>query len=217
MADITTNLIHHWKFDEASTPWTDSVGGIEASDAFVLGGAPAPVGTGVDFNGSTELDLDSSFAFSLSADFTFAAWLSLDVLGTYGIIGLDADGNNFWQVDEAFIRLRLDSLSSVLTYDAPFLVDTWHHIAVTRISDLCTVYVDGVAQADTKTNNRAVTVDRIGGYGSGTAQFNGLMDELRIYSRGLSGGEMAALAAFPGGSQPSQSLVNQIPFNPFGF
>ena len=219
MADITTNLIHYWTFDEASSPWTDSIGGIVATqNTAVTGNIPAPIGTGIDFDGSNDLDLDSSISFAIAADFTYAAWLNLDVLGTYVVIAADANADNYWQVSETFVRMRLNALSSAMTLDVSLVADRFYHVAVTRISDLLITYIDGVAQSDTEVNtNAVVAMDKIGSHNSGAADFNGFMDELRIYSRGLSAVEVAALAAFPAGSKRPQSLANQTPFNPFGF
>ena len=219
MADITSNLVHRWKFDEASSPWTDSVGGIVASeDPSITGDIAARVGTCIDFDGSNDLDLDSSFAFALNEDFTFAAWLNMDVLGVYAVMGLDANADNYWLLTTSSVQIRLNALTATMTLSPVLDADRFYHVAVTRTGgDEITVYIDGVAQVDTETNNRAVTIDKIGSTNSGSTQFNGFMDELRIYRRGLSAVEVAYLADYTGDHRYLQSSVNPITFNDFGF
>lgn len=77
----------------------------------------------------------------------------------------------------------------------------WHHVmfVVDDTNDVNTLYIDGVAVAS-ETNTSPVywtgaATTYLGQHPAGFAYLNGLMDDVRIYTRALSGDEVAALAA----------------------
>ena len=97
----------------------------------------------------------------------------------------------------------------------------WHHVVMAMGSDFNAVYVDGVQLAvqyftgAATTGNTAwagTTQFRIGHeYASPEKYFTGAMDDLRIYKRGLSAGEVQALFAespAPAGNQQADCLFN---------
>lgn len=91
----------------------------------------------------------------------------------------------------------------------------WHHLAIVfKMGVNVTAVVDGVETgtvaiaAANANNNGSLTFGRMG---SGTAYYNGLADDVQIYSRALSAAEIAGIAD---GSSPSVSeLVGQWGFD----
>ncbi|MBK8149448.1 MAG: hypothetical protein IPK58_14900 [Acidobacteria bacterium] len=71
----------------------------------------------------------------------------------------------------------------------------WHHIALTRIGTTLTLYIDGVAvgyETSSETFNLSSTTSYIGS-GPGSAMWDGLVDELGIFGRGLEQAEIRAI------------------------
>ncbi len=80
---------------------------------------------------------------------------------------------------------------------------SWHHIAATRTKAVggdINIYVDGVLEASHEVEDihedRTLTIlghSFIGDDPGATEQVNGTLDDIRVYNRALSGGEIAAL------------------------
>ncbi|MBS1793246.1 MAG: carboxypeptidase regulatory-like domain-containing protein [Acidobacteria bacterium] len=71
----------------------------------------------------------------------------------------------------------------------------WHHIALTRNGTILILYVDGVAAgsaAYSEPINLSSVSNYIGG-GNGSAMWDGLLDEVEIFNRGLSPTEIQAI------------------------
>lgn len=86
---------------------------------------------------------------------------------------------------------------------APLPVGEWCHVAVTLIGNTATLYVGGVAVASNAAmtinpSDFAPSINYIGkSQTSADPLFNGLIDDFRIYNRGLSALEIQALANSP--------------------
>ncbi|MHC4716361.1 MAG: LamG-like jellyroll fold domain-containing protein, partial [Planctomycetota bacterium] len=98
----------------------------------------------------------------------------------------------------------------------------WHHVAAVlpdspnpNVTDVL-LYVDGAPDPITASLdepiNTAVGEDVRVGVGHGGYQFNGRMDEVRIYNTALSASEIAALASVPA-TPPASGLVAHWDFN----
>jgi hypothetical protein len=85
---------------------------------------------------------------------------------------------------------------SAVASNAALPTGTWVHVAVTRTNAALKTYVDRILQATYSPalpimTNGAVLIGR-GDYG----YFSGAIDEVRIYSRELSGQEIQAIAKY---------------------
>ncbi len=104
---------------------------------------------------------------------------------------------------------------------APLKLDRWHHLAMTYDGATLVVYLDGAA-----VGSKAVGRPRspgsgplvIGGRPDGfaTGFFRGAVDEVRLYRRALSAGEIAARAKAPADAPPGNDLVLRIAFDDAG-
>ena len=72
----------------------------------------------------------------------------------------------------------------------------WYHIALSRVGSILTLYIDGVPVGSAEysgTINLASPNSFIGGGPSGFGNWNGEIDEIEIFNRGLAGGEIQAI------------------------
>ncbi len=100
--------------------------------------------------------------------------------------------------------LGLSATGSTVVADS-----TWHHVAgvLDRGSNTMALFVDGASEATTSIAGFAEVNDggsplEIGrvfaqGWGSPSSYFTGMMDDVRIYDRALSGVEVEQLTAVP--------------------
>jgi hypothetical protein len=171
--------------------------------------ASGPFGNAFTFDGvgdfidiGDELDLGTS-------DFTLSAW-------TKGDPAMDPWGRIF---DKGFASgYALGKRSFTNTIGSEFLAsgsqgngfgttsdlidNTWHHVAVTKSGTTLTIYADGDAENSETVSGATQTssLPLLIGFNPGEGiqgYWKGLLDELRIYDRALSPGEIAALAVNP--------------------
>lgn len=86
----------------------------------------------------------------------------------------------------------------------PLAVGRWTHVAVTSVSQLTTVYVDGVLQAAgylplSTSMGSSFVIGRLPLSSGQLSRLQGAIDEVAVYDRALSAAEIAALAAAPQG------------------
>lgn len=154
------------------------------------------IGYGVDLDGgglpnADRINVPHSADFAFAADFTLEAWVNPDntdydgrVLYHYDTTSTDgyyltqnSTGDGEWQ----FVWF-VGGTAKICSSDvAPS--GSWQHIAGSRVSDVGTLYVNGVAQADTETLTGAIDSEESLYFG---ADLNinwgiaGLIDEIRI-------------------------------------
>ena len=206
--DIDASLLGHYTF-EAAAPGDDS-SPAGTADATLLGNA-AIVG---DPTHGDVLLLDGDFdhasiagIFGGPANLTLAAWVNL--------ASTDTNGAQVIQISNR-AGLRLDSPTGQMVgyfyngsaYDSVYFGITlagsgWRHVALTfnDTANLATLYIDGAAVTSKTITNSinysgASNFTRIGGLGATAGyDFNGKIDEARIYNRALTATEIATLAA----------------------
>jgi len=161
------------------------------------------------------LDGDSDYVeiasdFSQPTDVTLAAWINLsssdaagaDIISIGNAVAIRADtpatGTHAFMYDGSTFNIVSSNVS---------LADgQWHHVAFTfdDAANSQTLYIDGVAAANGNFTesidyaNTGFSNSRIGAHandGSTVFDFNGMIDEARIYNRALSEAEIAALSA----------------------
>lgn len=210
--------IAYWKFDESSgTTASDTSGNNDG--AYV--GSP-PTSTDVPNAGFT-FDNPSSRQFSGSQHVDFAdidhnafpdgtmslmAWIKWQSTSTEPTIIARADvgGNgNWWKlgIDNSSnkILFRLNAGGSDSTYTAGSVsMDTWYHVAATYNGSRMCIYQDGEGQGCTNKSGALrsdsgadVWVADIPS-SANTNNFDGLVDDVRIYTEPLSQGQLEVIA-----------------------
>ena len=234
-AVISNGLVGYWTFDGATTTWSSATAGItgDLSGNFNTGTltnmnrATSPVvgkiGQGLKFDGANDYVQVASFMSGLTT-FSVSVWVKTTQSSTPtndydspAIFGTNQGGGtsqdfmllnrtgNFYWFDE--FGAGENSFASGVTISD----NRWHHIIAVRSTTSLTFYIDGVSVGTDTTGSSGVRNDWEGiGYApftaGGTSQFfNGSIDDVRIYNRALSAGEVAQLY------QQGAAKVNKSP------
>lgn len=216
----SSGLSGYWKLDETTGPSADSsgngIGGTWANGPTPFApGAPAIDFTNpgcLSFNGVNQyvnLGNPSSFPSGTSAR-TICGWAKSNTTAagyrwvlTYGTPA----------TDQAMIlgmngtTLYGGGYSDDLTV-AGFWDMNWHHVALTYDGTTARLYADGTERVSAaKTWNLVQGAAYIGRQVNGAGEYwNGLIDDVRVYSRALTAAEIAALAAGSGGPATPTNL-----------
>ncbi len=199
MADITSNLVWHLKCDEeaGATSMLDSASGNNPNLIIgppIFGGA-GKFGNAIDCDGATVAYAKAPNLITLSADFTIAFWMNTSDLTTKQYpIGQHADALQGVELFNSAISMRFNSqfATSIMSIAGKVIVDTWAHIAITRISGAIKGYV-GAIQEGTASSAITVVLDKLGTFGGTFTPYSGLLDDVRIYDRGMAPDDLTAL------------------------
>ena len=218
--DISTDLVSHHTFD---TDATDSVGsndGTLAGDASIdTINATNQVGAGnLSLDGTGDyVDLSTHVsAYAGLTEGTIAAWVRLSASGENTIFGLSDDGDVSsllkFSIDAGQLKWTNlnDAGDNVVAFStATINDDLWHHVAVTVDATGNKLYIDGVQASVSYSSGAAtnsqfandITVTDEASIGRSVqnntvqAEFNGQIDDHRVYSRSLSSTDIAELYA----------------------
>lgn len=238
---LLTSLVSYWKFDESSGNAADSYGVNTLTN-----NNTATYTTGIINNG-TDLEASSSQSFSI-AD---ASQVGLDLTGSFSASfwinpetisgGANAVFSKFNQVGStgaynlstytSGVDFRLFSSGSLTSkqWAYTFLTGTWYHLCIiyTASSGSALLYINGVSQGvvtglPNSIDNSSVPF-AIGGYSAGGGGFfDGIIDEVAIWSRELVSNEVTLLYSsgsgrafstfgydlFSDGTRPTASITN---------
>jgi hypothetical protein len=210
----TDGLLAHWTFDDgAGTRATDASGNgyhgtlinMESS-SWVAG----HLGTALDFDGINELvSAGSPSGLDDLAVFTVTAWIN-----PYAIVSTrwntvlsklaNGAGKAFGVRGQDRLALRLDRTSAaVIVQSVDYTIDTgtWQFVAATVDGEAVHLYKDGaeVTYAVRRPGSGEFVSEaagnlRIGARSASAGQFNGKIDDVRLYNRVLSLAELQCLA-----------------------
>ena len=154
----------------------------------------------LDGIGYAEVADDADLDFGTGA-FTMECWVKADFENTgsqFNIIFIL--GGEYANTDTASIWVNSTTLnakigSKVLNADSNYIIGDWYHVCVTRDgSNLCTLYIDAEAQADTETTSASITntSNKLIGRDALTTRFyKNLISDVRLYKgKGLSAEEV---------------------------
>jgi hypothetical protein len=157
----------------------------------------------LDFNGSTNyVNLGSPAIFQITGEMTLSAWIRADVVQSSAVISKMA-GNRAWQLGFSSSNLQFaiapspTTLLSVPTVDT-YSANVWIYVVgVYRPSTALDIYVNGVLNNSNTTGIPASQYEGINNVHIGSRPaldsfFNGLIDDVRIYTRALSTADVAA-------------------------
>lgn len=215
------NFVGWWTFDaDSGTTVVDASG--SGNDGTIMAGPAGELeyvsgfnGLSLRFPGDDQGWVELPPEIANTAQGTVAAWINTTQNDNEGMIwyGTETDGDGFGDQNElhlntddvgaGVVQLRLEgSPDRTLTSDE--IGGTgWRHVAATwDLTDGLRLYVDGeeVASAEHNGNVVGFAIMRLGrpvGTGNGNRYYEGLMDEVRLYNRTLTAGEVADLAVRP--------------------
>jgi len=136
----------------------------------------------ITFNPSNTENMDMTSQISLSGDFTIGASLNVAAGGCVLLGDNTANGEFFRFFSTSKIRIRIDNTTAVdIDKDSgTFLGQAY--MVLTRVSNVITLYWNGVAQADTETLSGTADIDNLGVRKTDTNPYDGTISELMIFS-----------------------------------
>jgi large repetitive protein len=230
--DITTGLVGWWKLDEgtgtnaADSSASNNPGTLTAGPAWATG----QLGGAVAFTRSSQqyITIPDAAPLDITGELTLATWVKPTNLTEgehHEFINKTAcpstcDTNyGFGWEDFGNLRFYFANPANVyqiyLTTSAVVSVGTWTHVAVTYKLSTSTivVYVNGssvtgFASGGSPTTTAILTNAHpllLGAFttGDATGFLNGALDDVRVYNRALTAGDITALYAYTGAGGPS--------------
>ena len=201
---LIDDLVSYWKLDEASGNALDAHASNDGTDTNTVGSDTGKIGNARSFNGTNErFNVGNPASLQLSnANITIACWIKTADAG--------ASYRNILTKDSAWVLGLKDNV--LQSYDwsgsgdhlgsGDISNDAWRHVAVVLqagVSSGSQLYLDGATNGSAwtvGTNNTQTNNVAIGGLSSNLGDseyYAGLIDELGIWNRALSGGEIASL------------------------
>jgi hypothetical protein len=214
-------LIAHWTFDDINGPRVPDKSG-QGNDATLVGATvvPGAKGQAVAFAGvpgeRVELGKSKTLNFGAGAAFTFAGWVrTADPAGV--VLSCRNSTNERCQID---LVVRQGQLMAIVGDDTDpgsnnafvgsggLVADgQWHHWAFTRTGAEVELFIDGISKGRKSgrssggpitTDLRAIGAERLWEAANdrrwGPFTFRGAVDDVRVYDRTLTAGEVRQLA-----------------------
>ena len=211
-ADITSDLVGHYTFDAGSgSTVIDATGNADG----VFENSTAYVGRGAVGADAGEFDGDASGSNRFvtvadnaaqdfgTGDFSVGLWYRADVAPTSSarLAGdFSGSGTGFvFFTSGSNIQYQLEGPGGRVRASTPGIYDgDWHHLLISRSSDTVSLYVDGVLDS-TETGASAIgsvstaNALNLGASSSSGGDFEGQLDDVRLYTRGLAADDAQAL------------------------
>lgn len=198
--DLTDSLLSYWELEEASGTRVDSHGTNDLTDNNSVGSTTGIVGTAAQFNGSNYLTKTTP-GFGFSGDFSIQVWLKYTYDGlpdTESLLSTYDGGATSW-----YFRYSFDIVGfSIYGGTFPSVGQSgtsgdgsWHHFVVRRQNGNLVMFKDGVQTSSIVASTETLTDKTLylGGLGDGGQGYDGALDEVAFWDRGLSAGEIAWL------------------------
>jgi hypothetical protein len=201
-------LVGYWRFDESGGTTVADCSGNALTGTLTNGDfVPAIYGNGVHFSGNGLASLGNPGVLKLTGALSIAAWVFIaDFSGNGRILAKGGDGTDRgWELNVegngvGAFRVATTAADQVEVLSPVLPANTWIHLAGTFEPNVALrIYVNG-ALAGTQTNGVPASIrdstqgGTIGQRGDGCCGLKGTIDELRLYSRTLAGGEVRDLS-----------------------
>ncbi|RJQ18121.1 hypothetical protein C4573_00160 [Candidatus Woesearchaeota archaeon] len=202
------------------------------NNATLEGGTETPTYTtngkiGGAYNFSSDhINVTDHASIDTTTAFTVELWAypSTTAAGSYDIIGKYAwvAGQGLYQVRQSGTSLVVyvinGASTNTVTATSFFTANTWHHIAISFNSSNVTIYKNGTWAANTDPTLAFLQTNTplIIGARADTASanyFSGVLDNIRIYNRSLTGNQIAALYAATSAGKTDNSTITDLETN----
>ena len=135
----------------------------------------------IDFDASATQSLQSASDINLSGAFTVGIKLEPDV-SNVAVIGSNTTTNEFFKITSTTnLRFKTDGSQVDIGIDSGTLVAALDLVITRNASNLITLYIDGVAQADTETLAGTADINALGVRATDTNPYDGTISEIQIY------------------------------------
>lgn len=198
---ITNNgLVGYWSFEEGTgTRTEDSSNNNTTGTITNATWTSGKMGKGLFFNGSSYVDLGNPSAINPVNAITISAWVKATTTSVNNDIISDDNGGAITY----FVRINASGKifgrisGTTITGNTTLLPDVWYHITLAYDGANMYLYLNGVSDATPVAKTGSITNSgtskNIGRRPGGAAYFNGTIDEVRIYDRGLPSSEAYTL------------------------
>jgi hypothetical protein len=210
-ADITTGLVGRWALDETSLTTAADSSGLGNNGTLINGPAWNPGGKiagALSFDGLNDyVSLGNPASLIPGSAITLAAWFNLSDVTYNRFILSKYDG--VAPQNDTFLRFQAGTGvacavgGSTLIGAATIAAGQWYHVVCTYDGASIRLYLNGTQMASVGKSgaiaDEAGTAWLIGARtpANPTACIAGLLDDVRIYNRALTGPDVAQLFAFP--------------------
>jgi large repetitive protein len=165
-------------------------------------------GQAIVLNGTSQYaTVPNDVSLNITNAITLAAWVKPEKVGTQYIIKKAIiDGTNGYELSlsnpgKAFVRFNQVASANTNRVDSgtsyPADATTWVHLAATYDGSTIQIYFNGTQDGSKPATFTIATNDLVLGIGAesnGATKFQGAMDEVRVYNRALTPGEIRRLA-----------------------
>jgi hypothetical protein len=207
---LNQKLVGYWTMNDSSGNATDSSGNdITLTNSGTATYAAGKFSNSVDVNGSSQHLYSADNAdLSITGQVTISAWINPDtVTGTQTIAGKWDGANESYllSLNGSAVRMSIDGAGNYAeTATTVVTTGSYQHVVgvYENASGTVSIYVNGVKKSVTVTGTIPTSIADDGGRfsvgaedstGGATNYFNGKVDDLRLYSRALSGNEASSL------------------------
>ncbi|MCK4629226.1 MAG: hypothetical protein KAT56_09495 [Sedimentisphaerales bacterium] len=191
--------------------------GDKAMEFFGVGDSTTSSYVNVTTDDTIDPNLDN-----LRCEISLSAWIKVDeIQSAYPVI--IADGDNSWRMGlmtgEPVGRLYVsyEGTTGTNVYSTTLLNDNnWHHVAGVYDGSMAYVYVDGILEGSSERtglidiNDLPVTIGaRATSATEVERSWNGLIDDVRVYSYGISAAQVLELVAMGQGTVPTVAIETE--------
>lgn len=197
--------ISRWRFDEGSgTSAADSNGSRTGTLTNGATWTPGRFANAVLLDGTNDYVAVPPFDVTGSA-LTIAAWVRTSSFGTgeQRFISKTTGTTNYWALgtngSALRFRLRAGGVNATVTAASTLPANTWYHAAATYDGTTIRLYVNGVQVISTAQSGAVATGTSVpvaigrNPSGTGSNYFNGAIDDMRVFARGLTAAEILLL------------------------
>ncbi len=208
---LGSDLVGWWNFNDPDDRYKDISGydnhGSCTSCPTATDGVPGTGGTALSFNGSSDYVNNGNDDSLSTSNFTVSLWVfprawNKDTSQSFLITKGHFPGYNYR------INTNSDGTFEVVSYISgnyrarrttdTFSLDKWYNVVGTYDSNNLKIFVNGVDYGSTPESGEAFINDKnflIGTYTGSSYFYDGLIDDVRIYSRALTASEIQTLYA----------------------
>jgi chitodextrinase len=219
----TSGLLGYWDFNEdTGTVVHDSSGNENNGTVFGAAWAPGKIGSALSFNGTTNYVVTGNIAFANA--FSISAWVNAAVTpqtafgriaetqyneGLY--LGVNASGMSYKFIVNGAVGATGTCGAAYGCAEGGTVTSGWHLVTATYNGTTAILYVDQT-QVATETFTAPANISLplyIGRYYGGSGNgWNGVLDEVRLFSRALTSTEVSTIYNYTGDTVPPTAPGN---------
>ncbi|MDD4358698.1 MAG: LamG domain-containing protein [Candidatus Pacebacteria bacterium] len=209
------SLVSEWTFD-GPTPAGSAATNADVKDSWgyndgdVTGHAPTVresedcvSGNCLNFDGNDYIDCGRDVSLDITGNMTVGVWIKPNSVTSYKMIATKSGGTiseTQWEIRTYTDRVEFLASNGInnpyIAYKAGLSIGTWHYAVGILKNNVFSVYLNGVKGVDATLQGTQTTTDystKIGTRKDATElnyNFNGLIDDLRIYNAALSSSQI---------------------------